>query len=103
MEHRLIPPSHPQTNGMVERFNGRIAEVVATTRFDSGKKLEETLHHYVRMYNHQIPQKALGHVSPVQALKNWQQKEPERFKKQVYNLSGLDNYQILKPIQLTFN
>jgi len=29
-------------------------------------------------------------VSPVQALKNWQQKEPERFKKQVYNLSGLD-------------
>jgi hypothetical protein len=24
-------------------------------------------------------------------LKNWQQKEPERFKKQVYNLSGLDS------------
>jgi len=27
----------------------------------------------------------------VQALKNWQQKEPERFKKQVYNLSSLDS------------
>ncbi len=26
--HRLIQPRHPQTNGMVERFNGRIAEIL---------------------------------------------------------------------------
>ena len=28
IEHRLCPPRHPQTNGMVERFNGRISELV---------------------------------------------------------------------------
>ena len=35
--HRLIKSPHPQTNGMVERFNGRISEVLATTRFDAAQ------------------------------------------------------------------
>jgi len=30
IEHRLIKPGRPQTNGMVERFNGRISDVLAT-------------------------------------------------------------------------
>jgi transposase InsO family protein len=34
IEHRLIKPRKPQTNGMVERFNGRIKEVVQQTRFE---------------------------------------------------------------------
>ncbi len=92
IEHRLIRPRHPQTNGMVERFNGRISEVLATTRFDAAANLEETLIRYVRLYNHQIPQKALGHISPVEALKNWQEQRPELFKKKVYNLAELDTY-----------
>ncbi len=90
IDHRLIKPRHPQTNGMVERFNGRISEVLATTRFEAAANLEETLTRYVRWYNHQIPQKALGHISPVEALKDWQKQRPELFKMKVYNLTGLD-------------
>ena len=43
IEHRLIQPRHPQTNGRVERFNGRISEVLATTHFDTAQSLEDTL------------------------------------------------------------
>jgi transposase InsO family protein len=90
IDHRLIKPRHPQTNGMVERFNGRISEVLATHRFDSSKSLKDTILRYARLYNHSIPQRALGHISPIQALKDWQQKRPALFKKHVYNLTGLD-------------
>ena len=92
IEHRLIKPGRPQTNGMVERFNGRIAEILQTTRFDSSKDLKQTLLNYREVYNHHIPQRALGHVTPIQALKQWQQKRPEIFVKKVYNHAGLDKY-----------
>jgi hypothetical protein len=54
--------------------------VLATTRFDAAQNLEDTLSRYVRLYNHQIPQKALGHRSPVQALQDWQERCPKLFK-----------------------
>lgn len=91
IEHRLIKPRHPQTNGMVERFNGRISDILKTTHFDSSQDLRQTMERYMRIYNHHIPQKALGHVAPIIALKNWQNKKPDLFKKQAYNLSGLDS------------
>ena len=91
IEHRLCPPRHPQTNGMVERFNGRISEVLHQTCFASAAQLEATLKNYVKAYNHQIPQRALHHVSPVQALKDWYARKPELFKKRVYNQTGLDS------------
>ncbi len=71
IEHRLIAPGRPQTNGMVERFNGRISDVLATRRYDSSEDLEITLKRYNWLYNHQILQKALGHQPPIQAMKQW--------------------------------
>ena len=90
IKHRLCPPRHPQTNGLVERFNGRIAEIVKQTRFASAAELQTTLQHYLATYNHRIPQRALDHQSPVQALQAWQKKKPELFVKRVYKQAGLD-------------
>lgn len=92
IEHRLAPPRRPQTNGMVERFNGRISEVIAQTRFRSAAELEATLTAYVRTYNTQIPQRALDHRSPAQALKQWRASHPQLFKKRIHDHPGLDSY-----------
>jgi transposase InsO family protein len=90
IEHRLAPPRHPQTNGMVERFNGRISELLKQTRFDSRADLETTLLNYLKLYNHHIPQRAIGTQTPIQALKEWQERKPELFVKRVYDQTGLD-------------
>ena len=92
IEHRLIPPKHPQTNGMVERFNGRIAQLVNTTYFANAQEMTTTLEHYRTLYNQHIIQRNLGHSTPLQTLKEWYRKKPELFKKKVYNQSGLDTY-----------
>lgn len=91
IEHRLIPPRHPQTNGMVERFNGRISELVKQTRFASAQELELTLTSYLNTYNHHIPQRALNHLSPIDTLQAWSKKSPELFVKRVYKRAELDN------------
>jgi len=89
-EHRLVPLRHPQTNGMVERFNGRINELLQQTRFDSRADLWATLLNYLKLYNHHIPKRAIGSKTPILPLKEWQQKRPELFVKRVYDRTGLD-------------
>ncbi|MFM9433914.1 transposase InsO family protein [Janthinobacterium sp. CG_23.3] len=96
IEHRRAPPRHSQTNGMVERFNGRISELIAQTRFDSGSDLEATLLNYLKLYNHHIPQRAIGSTPPIQALKEWQKRKPELFGKRVYDQAGLDSQELFR-------
>ena len=79
-------------NGMVERFNGRIEEVLQSHHFRSAEELETTLHRYVQLYNQQLPQSALGSKTPLQAMKDWNKLKPELFKKQPYHLPGCDSY-----------
>ncbi len=83
IEHRLSKPEHPQTNGMVERFNGRIAQLLWTHRLNSAEDLHTTRHRYVWLYNQHLPQKALEHVTPAQTLKRWRSSHPHLFSKAV--------------------
>jgi transposase InsO family protein len=91
IEHRLTPPKSPQTNGMVERFNGRISDVLKTNRFDSALDLEQTLMRYVQLYNTQLPQSALRSRTPMQAMKDWHKSHPHFFVKSPRNHAGRDS------------
>ncbi len=88
IQHRLIKPQHPQTNGMIERFNGRVAELLKTTTFASARHLETTRFQYLHLYNQHIPQKNLGHVTPIAKLKEYYQIKPALFQKKPINLPG---------------
>lgn len=92
IEHRLTPPKSPQTNGMVERFNGRISDVLKTNRFDSALDLEQTLMRYVHLYNTQLPQSALRSRTPMQAMKDWHESHSHLFVKSPRNQAGRDKY-----------
>ena len=48
---------------MIERFNGRIADVLATTRVDSSEHLAETIKRYAKVYNQHITPKGVGSYS----------------------------------------
>ena len=77
---------------MVERFNGRIEDVLQSHRFQSGEDLEQTILRYVTLYNQQLPQAALASRTPLQTMKDWHKLRPDLFKKQPYYLTGCDTY-----------
>lgn len=91
IEHRLTRPRTPKTNGMVERFNGRIADVLKTHRFIDREDLQQTLLRYVALYNHQLPQSALKSKTPIQAMKDWHQSHPHLFNRRPYDRPGCDS------------
>jgi hypothetical protein len=64
---------------MVKRFNDCISELCQQTRFASAAELEQTLNDFSLAYNHFIPQQAIGHRSPIDALASWYAQHPELF------------------------
>jgi hypothetical protein len=90
IDHRLAPPMRPQTNGMVERFNGRIEDVLQSHRFRSGEHLKQTILRYVQLQR-TAPATALKGMTPIGALKGWHRQKPELFKKRPCNHPGWDS------------
>ncbi len=71
IEHRTIKFKHPWTNGMVERFNGKIKSKVfkrhiLTDRQDMETKLIE----YLNRYNFEVRLKQIDYMTPADYLKN---------------------------------
>ena len=100
IEHRLTKVRRPQTNGMVERFNGRIADILRTHHFQSGKELEHTLKRYIDLYNNHLPQANLNCRTPCQVMFEWYEKKPQSFNKPVHNRTEGDTYG-LPPLHFT--
>lgn len=79
IEHRLTKPFHPQTNGLVERFNRRLAEALrhhpaagtnaGKNKFLSHQQRNAFLHQTVDAYNH-TRLRCLKYISPIEALHN---------------------------------
>lgn len=65
IEHRLTRPHRPHSNGVVERFNSRIEEVLRSHHFLSGQDLEQTLLRYAWLYSHRLPQATLDARTPM--------------------------------------
>lgn len=83
---------------MVERFNGRISEIVQQTRFASAAELAATLLNYMNIYNYHIPQRAFGNKTPSETMKIWQENQPELFIKPVYDHPRPDKTVVAKPL-----
>ena len=94
IDHRLIPPGHPQTNGMVERFNQRIEKILKTTRFKSAQELGDTLKQYCETYNHHLTFRAIGHRTPIETMLDYYKSDPECFVSDPHNLPAPNRYSI---------
>jgi hypothetical protein len=62
----------------VERY------LLRTHHFNSRENLAHTLLRYVALYNHQLPQSALGSKTPIQAIAQRYRSDPALFAKQPY-------------------
>jgi len=79
IEHRRIRPYRPQTNGMVERFNRRISEVITDNKVNNHNELWEILVWYLVDYNFRSPQRVLEGMTPYEKMLEWYTKKREIF------------------------
>src|SRR5215211_864044 len=76
VEHRKTKPYTPQTNGLVERFNGRVQREVLGITIDSHRDLETLLKGFNQAYNRRR-QRVLKGASPEQVVQRRLAVEPK--------------------------
>lgn len=71
IEHRLIKFRHPWTNGMVERFNGKVkTKVIKRYLFEGKEDLAKEIITYCNRYNFEIKLKQLKYKTPADFLQS---------------------------------
>ena len=76
VQHRTTRPYTPKTNGMVERFNGRVQREVLGITIHSHADLEVLLKGFSRAYNARR-QRVLGGISPDEAVRQRMKANPK--------------------------
>lgn len=71
IQHRTIKFKHPWTNGMVERFNGKIKDkVFRRYMFQNETQLKVKLTDFINNYNFSVKLKQINYQTPAQYLKD---------------------------------
>ncbi len=86
-QYRHTKPRTPQTNGMVERFNGRIASEVLGINVYSHRALEQLLRGFNTAYNARR-QRVLNGKTPNQVVTDHLNAEPELANPAPYGRTG---------------
>ena len=76
MQHRTTRPYTPQTNGLAERFNGRVQREVLGITISSHRDLEKLLKGFNQAYNRRR-QRVLKGASPEQVVHSRLVTEPQ--------------------------
>jgi len=76
VEHRTTKPYTPQTNGLVERFNGRVQREVLGITIDSHRDLETLLKGFNQAYNRRR-QRVLKGRTPDEVVRSRLAAEPK--------------------------
>ena len=76
---------------MVERFDGKIKQVIITARFKNTEELLETLMTYLHTYNHLLPQRVSNGKTPIETLSEYYKSHPQIFKTNPANLTEPDS------------
>ena len=80
IDHRLIQPNHPWTNGQVERMNRTIKEATVKRFFyDTHEQLKAHLSDFIAAYNFARRLKTLRGLTPYEAICKLWTHDPDRF------------------------
>jgi putative transposase len=91
--HILAAPYHPQTNGKVERYQQSLKREVNQLPYELPSRLEKAIADFVGYYNYRRYHKALGNVTPADALYGRRERILERRKEvQILTISRRRHY-----------